>query len=741
MSFKFNKTFILSLVFCLIITCFTIFLLKLAAFSWLEMAVFDYRSRLATDYNDKSTSNISLITIDESSLLYMENKAQQPWPWSRDVYVPVLGFLKESGAKAIIFDMIFDKSDFKRADIDGYDADIAFADACRDHNTLYHSAIFKKQEGQYSLLINDFEKRENTFLEKSKICIDKSVLSKLPEMKSAILPIEALIKASKATGVANIDHSYSNVKGINESISREVKLLYKYKEQIIPHMGLRIAMDLKGIDCIGLTNDKITFSGGSIPVNIDQKLLLKWYGLGGTNSNGKSLTFNYYSFRDVLLSGVAILSHEKPLLPINSFKDKIVIIGGTASLLFDLKNTPMGRKYPGMEMQATIIKNIMNNDFIYKASVYYTFIVVILLSLFLCLIFFHIHRWYSSVLILFITLIGLTFINFTLFIKHSLFLDYIPPVFAVFLSFIMAILYNLQTEGKKRKDIKKKFQHYVGASVVNEMMNNPSKFKLGGEKRVLTVMFADIAGFTAISEKLSPEKLSSMFNVIFTYLTDIIIKHDGTLDKYIGDCIMSFFGAPVAFNNHADMACKAAFLMNLKIGELAKEYSAEAIPGLSMRIGINSGEVIVGNMGSKYIYDYTVLGDSVNLASRIEGVNKVFGTAIIISEDTKKLLTEKIILRMLGSVRVKGKARPVILYEIRGLGTAAEYELELIQEFEKALQYYKNKQVDLALQSFRNVLSIEDNDQATKYYINLCQNLIRVGYNDKWDWTIDLKSK
>jgi adenylate cyclase len=236
-----------------------------------------------------------------------------------------------------------------------------------------------------------------------------------------------------------------------------------------------------------------------------------------------------------------------------------------------------------------------------------------------------------------------------------------------FLSIAAVLGMRFQNEIARRKEIRRKFEHYVPKAVVQEMMRFPGKFSLGGERREVSIMFADIANYTAISETLSASRLSLLFNTIFTELTEIIFKHGGTLDKYIGDCVMSFFGAPIKMADHADQMCLAALEMIQALSHFSANKSFPGVSKIHMRIGVNTGMVSVGNMGSQQLFHYTVLGDAVNLASRMEGANKRFKTSILVSEFTVALLTQPFALRKVGPVMVKGKTKPVHLFELMGV--------------------------------------------------------------------------
>jgi adenylate cyclase len=238
------------------------------------------------------------------------------------------------------------------------------------------------------------------------------------------------------------------------------------------------------------------------------------------------------------------------------------------------------------------------------------------------------------------------------------------PLFTVVIVYLSLVAIYYRTEEKSRKWITSVFGKYVSPVVIESLIKNPDQLNLGGEKRDITIFFSDIRGFTPISEKLDPEALVSLLNEYLTEMSSIIIKNNGLVDKYMGDAIMAFWGAPIDQPNHAELACDSSLEMMEKLRQLQKKWKKEGIPSFDIGIGLNSGEAIVGNMGSSKRFDYTAMGDNVNLASRLEGLNKTYKTNIIISENTYKMVKDKFKVKKLGTVTVKGKKKPVVIYEL-----------------------------------------------------------------------------
>jgi len=274
----------------------------------------------------------------------------------------------------------------------------------------------------------------------------------------------------------------------------------------------------------------------------------------------------------------------------------------------------------------------------------------------------------------------------------------------------------LSTDREKLR-LRRTFRYYLSEAVMTEMLEHPEHLKLGGEKRELTVLFSDIRGFTGIAERTAPEALVRFVNNYLTPMTDIVFEEGGTLDKYIGDAVMAFWGAPVAQEDHALRACRAAMRFLEELERLKPGWIAEGVGEVEIGVGINTGPMVVGNMGSDVRFDYTVMGDAVNLASRLEGANKLFGTRILLSEETHARVRDEVCARRLGAVRVRGKQHPTQVYELRHLGPAAPAEAEAVAHFEAGVDAFTARDFDLAERHFQSVLRFWPTDGPTKRYV------------------------
>jgi len=320
-------------------------------------------------------------------------------------------------------------------------------------------------------------------------------------------------------------------------------------------------------------------------------------------------------------------------------------------------------------------------------------------------------------------------------------MNMIYPVLTMLTIYLGITIYRYVTEEKEKKKIRGAFQYYLTASVVNEILKDPSKLKLGGDKKHLSVMFSDIRGFTSISEKLSPEELVRLLNEYLTAMTDIVFKYDGLLDKYIGDAIMAVFGAPLDQPDHASRACRVALEMMAELRRLREKWAAEGRPDVNIGVGINSGDMVVGNMGSEMRFDYTVMGDSVNLASRLEGTNKEYGTNIILSEFTYEIVKDEFICRQLDAVRVKGKKKPVRIFELLGDIDDKPQWQEFLARFEAGLEKYREGKWDEAITAFGRVLELKPEDFTSQMYIERCESLKENPPEGEWEGVFTMTKK
>jgi len=371
------------------------------------------------------------------------------------------------------------------------------------------------------------------------------------------------------------------------------------------------------------------------------------------NFVGKPGSFSRHSFTDVV--------HER--VDLSSFKDKIVLVGATSPDLHDdaFVPTSSGKAMPGVEIHANTLQTMLDENLLAKESNLLVIISMFIAAAIALLLLMFLNTWIAS-LIIFILVVLYIIVAIFIFATGTI-LNIIYPTLSFILTTAAFITSSYLAEKKEKKHIVESFGKYVSPVIVEELVKHPETLKLGGERKEITVLFSDIRGFTAISEKLKPEDLVDLLNAYLTEMTDIIMDNKGLVDKYMGDAIMAFWGAPLDEKNHAALACKTAVEMVEKLALLNKKFKKQGKPTLKVGIGLNTGKVVVGNMGSENRFDYTAMGDDVNLGSRLEGLTKIYQVPIIISDNTKERIKD-VPLRELDFVAVQGKEKPIRIYTL-----------------------------------------------------------------------------
>jgi adenylate cyclase len=455
-----------------------------------------------------------------------------------------------------------------------------------------------------------------------------------------------------------------------------------------------------------------------------QRMLINYYSEPGG--------YTYVSFYDVY--------NNSENLP--DFTGKIVLIGYTASGVDDTFGIPISNKaMAGVEIHANLVQSILTRDFIeYQddlSAIGVIFLFALITGLLLC--FLRIH--YATILIIVIFVAYFLIALLIIFDSYGVILNILFPLFTIVFVYITNVVIYYRTEEKSRKWITSVFGKYVSPMVIENLIKNPEKLNLGGETKDITIFFSDIRGFTSISERLEPEELVHLLNEYLTEMTSIVINNQGLVDKYMGDAIMAFWGAPLDQPNHAEMACLSSLEMVDKLRELKKKWKKEGIPSFDIGIGLNSGNAIVGNMGSFERFDYTAMGDNVNLASRLEGLNKIYGTDIIISKKTYDIVKDKFEARRLDVVKVKGKKKPISIYELLSIKDKLNKEhRDFVKFYEEGLDLYFNKKWKEAIKSFQSALKIKK-DTASKVFIDRCNEFQKNSPPKDWDGVWEMKFK
>ncbi|WP_456442790.1 adenylate/guanylate cyclase domain-containing protein, partial [Caldithrix abyssi] len=384
----------------------------------------------------------------------------------------------------------------------------------------------------------------------------------------------------------------------------------------------------------------------------------------------------------------------------------------------------------------------LDRNFIDVANPWFMFVLNICLAL---LILFSVQKKATllNLFLFFLLSVAYGLISILFFTKGHLLIPITTPVLVILFSFISQISYQYILSQQEKRMLRGVFSHYVPEKLIQEIIAHPEKLALGGEEREVTVLFSDIAGFTTLSEHMKPAELVTQLNEYLTAMTNVILRHDGIIDKFEGDAIMAEFGVPVHFEGHQKAACLAALEMQQELKKLNRKWQQADKPLFEVRIGINTGIVIVGNMGSEKVFDYTVIGDHVNLGARLEGANKAYKTKIMVSNFTYEAVKEDFIFRPLDLIRVKGKTKPVQVYELIGSRQTpyTDQFMEMLDLFNQGLVAYRLQQWDLAREFFEQCLRLVPNDGPSQLYLERCQFFALNPPEPDWDGVWDFKVK
>lgn len=697
----------------------------------IERATYDYRMNVIRGPREAS-KDIVIVAIDDQSYAALD----QAFPWPRGWNKTLLENLTEAGAKLIVYDVQYDEPSNHVDD---------------------------------SMFVEGLMETDNVILV-SKLA---EQTSQSEEFFSLVLPMEEFLENAYSHGNVGMspdpDGVYRSYYVGQAYKTGEMDSLGEDVIRFDPTLAVEAFKYIKGIDKdepLVLNADEDYFQIGDyrIPTN----------SYGGENPvkflinfTGPKNSYQYYSYANVLDDedfdlpnedededyfddpGDAELGLPPGLLHSGVFRDKIVFIGATTAEAYDNKPTPFsgGQKggvsteTPGVEVHANALQNLLDNNFIEYLSSTANILIIILLALLVHIV---INTFKAGRAILVAGIIVASFIgvNILVFVGNTV-LEFARPMLTVFFVFTANYVYQYLTSQKEKAMIKGAFAHYVPAKVVDSLLDNPDMLQLGGEEREMSVLFSDVAGFTTISENLSPQELVALLNEYLTAMTDIVLLNDGIIDKYEGDAIMAEWGAPIHFPDHAFKAVHAAILMQRKLAELRPMWRERGLPNVTARVGINTGEMVVGNMGSKEVFDYTVMGDAVNLASRLEGANKPYNTDIMISETTYQQVKDKIRCRELDYLRVKGKTLPVTVYEVINhlREEISPAEEKMYADFETGLHLYRKQEFKQALDIFNGILTDFPDDGPAFLFKGRCIMFLEKPPAEDWDGVFAMTTK
>lgn len=687
------------------------------------------------------SKDIIIVDIDEKSL-----RSYGQWPWPRDIVAQLIVNLGKGGAKVIGLDIVFAEEDrtSPKNFIDNlhtllphqFSADVLTelkANETLDHDLTLGKAIASTP----TVLGYVFQTHDDGLKNEADTPFPSGAIRLHPNTMS--YADISLLRAYRATintmAVAQgQSEGFFNVFPDAAGTVRKVPLFMMMSDVPYPSLALEMLRVGNGLHeaTLHISQQRhdwprnilgVEFGASFIPTDEKGQITI--------NFRGPTHTYPYLAAADVL--------ENKGL---NQVQGKFVLIGTSAAGLLDLRATPFSNIFPGVEVHANIIDNLLNNDpfthdIFTEIGISYTLMVLGGLCMSALLAYSNpLAGGIGGLLFLGATLAG----NYFWFFKHNQIIGLTYPLATNVVIFLVVTLFNYIFEGQKKRFINAAFGRYVSPQIVHQLIEHPEKLSLRGEEKNLTILFSDIRGFTTISEKMSPEDLGRFMNEYLTAMSTIVFKSKGTIDKFIGDAVMAIWGAPLMDADHATNCVRAAFQMMASLEPLRRDWQKRGLPYVDIGIGINTGIVSVGNFGSNQRFDYTVMGDNVNLAARLEGSNKTYGTNIIISEYTKDALGEGFFCRELDLVRVKGKDVPVRIYEPLCEGEPDSTVKLEADTFGQALNHYARREFTEAEQI---LLSLKKNSPLKLYdlYLQRIAHFMVTAPPVDWDGSFTFTTK
>jgi adenylate cyclase len=637
-----------------------------------EFITYDWRMRLAADPQSVN-KDIVFVEINDLSIRELQTGFRMRWPWPRVAMGLAIEFLKRAPAKVVAVDVAFPERDY----VEQYSFDDP-KDKWSGEQSDDNLAVNTRKAGNVVMLADAiYEGIADARVKDAHAAAwtgSPFHAGALAEPRPLVLPpYQSLTDAAAALG-----HNFA-VKDADDVVRRMAPFIVSDGKEM-PSLGVAAALIAGG------------FKPGDVSVDAerhvlrigDRRLELMSRRVGDRdawsmfinyrapafvkNANGKLVRpYPSYEFRNVFAAEQEILTGKTPRLDPAVFKDKIVFIGLTASGLIDVFGTPMATaesgSMPGMQVHAAVADSILANRLITPTSMRLRAVIMTILAIAvgLCAAFLTFSRAAAATIVL---LTGWTLVTIYAF-NNGLWLGLARPLAGGGLTLFFGTAYQYFVEGREKRKVSKLFGRYVSRDVYTQLMKHPERAELGGARRDMTVLFSDIRGFTSVTERGDPEALVAQLNDYFSRMVAIVFRHHGTVDKFVGDMVMALFSAPMDDADHAENAVAAAVDMVKELGELNRDWAAKGMAQLDIGIGVNSGDMIAGNIGSSSIMSYTVIGDNVNLGSRLESLNKEYKTRIIISDATRTRLKTPYDVRPLGDVVVKGKSKAVAIYEIK----------------------------------------------------------------------------
>ena len=692
----------------------------------LEMRAIDYRLRQRGAM--AATSEVVIVGVDEASL-----KEVGRWPWSRARIAALLERITAGGAAVVGVDIV-QSEPTAACQVEGLDAAISRTCATELSQALrgplnedVRLAEAVRASGRIVLgYYFDFANDRETPYEGE--AVYPQVLRGpgggdryLPIGRDAVKNLPDITAAAASLG-------YFNFLPDVDGIFRRAPLAIRFQDKIVLPLSLamlqRARTDATPAIRIGEAGvDWIRVGAASLPVDANGQLLI--------NFRGPGHTVTHISAADVLAGRMAP----------DALRDKLVLLGVTAVGVGDVRATAFDPVYPGVEIHASLLDNILRQDFLHRPAWFGPDVATIVGLALLLAVGLQFTRGVAGALLAVVVAAAYLAGSQWLFTHGGSVLGAVYQILAVGFTYVAVSVQHYVTVDREKRRTRRMLDLYLSPALATYVSERPETLQLGGEKSDRTVLFSDVKGFTTISERLTPEQLVELLNIYLGDMTDAVFAHDGMLDKYIGDGVMAVWGAPVPQDDHAARACRAALEMMERLERLNATIVARGWPELHVRVGLNSGPMVFGNMGSRGHLSLTVMGDNVNLGARLEGVNKQYGTAILASEATVVAAGDTIVTRELDVVRVKGKDETVRIYEVLGPGDSAPHWAVIREHFAAGIAAYRARRFAEAVASFERVLDERANDHPSALYIRRARALIATPPPDDWEAVVNFDEK
>jgi len=677
-----------------------------------ELKTWDLREQLFA-HPGAATDDIVIILLDQESLDWGSRENDLPFPWPRETHAVIADFCRRAGVKSLNLDVFYTEPSFY-----GVSDDERFAGAIAENGRVV-GALFLEH-------VNATAKQWPADLPDAGLAVSglgEWIASQKPkglDFPLANFPTPGLAGAFSILGDTNLYRD-------PDEVYRRVTLFSTFDGRVVPSQALAAYMaGNPGPHSLSIRPGTLAVDGLRIPIDSEGRAIIRY--------RGPTNTHTAYSAAAVIQSELRLANGETPTIDPSALAGKRVLFGYSAPGLLDLRVSPMGGTYPGVEVHATVLDNLLSGDFMRPAPLWASILLLVLLCCGAAVAVSGVSRAWQSMLVYVVFLPAVPALGFAAY-AAGYWLQMAAGTLGVAVSLVGSNLVSYSTEGKQKRYIKSAFKQYLSPVVIERLIAHPESLKLGGERRELSIFFSDLQGFTSLSEMLTPEELTTLLNEYLTAMTDIIQGEGGTIDKYEGDAIIAFWNAPLAQEDHAVRAVRAALRCQAELARLRPVFKARVKKDLLMRIGINSGAAVVGNMGSHTRFNYTMMGDAVNLASRLEGINKQFRTYTMVSGATRELAGGAYPVRELSRVAVVGRKEPVTVYEPMMPDEFAARKGAL-ETFDRGLRAYYAGSFKEAEKIFAGNAAL---DPASAAYAEKCRELSagppEAGWNGVWVMT------